>query len=94
MTKFVSNKEHSRTAIIFCFHLKKTAAESNRLLEAYGEHAPSQNVLTMISEFQNWRFRCCRQGTRKTTQKVRRHGIASIAGRFTNINTTRRAIER
>ena len=43
ITKFVSNKEHSRTALIFCFHLKKTAAESYRLLgEAYGEHAPSQ----------------------------------------------------
>ena len=40
MTKFVPNKEHSRTALIFCFHLKKTAAESYRLLgEAYGEHA-------------------------------------------------------
>ena len=42
MTKFVwINKEHSRTALIFCFHLKKTAAESYQLLgEAYGEHAP------------------------------------------------------
>ena len=40
MMKFVPNKEHSRTALIFCFHLKKTAAESYRLLtgEAYGEH--------------------------------------------------------
>jgi len=43
MSKFVPNREHSRTALIFCFHLKKTAAESYRLLgEAYGEHAPSQ----------------------------------------------------
>ena len=41
--KFVPNKEHSRIALIFCFHLKKTAAESYRLLgEAYDEHAPSQ----------------------------------------------------
>jgi len=32
MTKFVPNKEHPRTALIFCFHLKKTAAESYRLL--------------------------------------------------------------
>ena len=45
MTKFVPNKEHSRTALIFCFHLKKTAAESYQLLgEAYGEHAPSQKT--------------------------------------------------
>ena len=39
MMKFVPNEEHSRTALIFCFHLKKTAAESYRLLgEVYGEH--------------------------------------------------------
>jgi len=45
MTKFVPNKKHSRTALIFCFHLKKTTAESYRLLgEAYGEHAPSQKT--------------------------------------------------
>jgi len=33
----------------------------------------------MVSAFQNWRFQCCRQGTRKTAQKVRKRGIASIA---------------
>ena len=47
MMKFVPNKEHSRTALIFCFHLKKTAAESYRLLGepiTYGEHAPSQKT--------------------------------------------------
>ena len=45
MSKFVPNKEHSRTVLIFCFHLKKTAAGSYRLLrEAYGEHAPSQDT--------------------------------------------------
>ena len=45
VTKFVPNKDHSRTALIFYFHLKKTAAESNRLLgEAYDEHAPSQKT--------------------------------------------------
>jgi len=82
---------------INCFHLKKTAVESYRLLgEAYGEHAPSQKTWTIVSVFQNWRFRCCRQGTRKTAQKVRRRGIVSIAGWrwFTNTKTTRRAIER
>ena len=42
MSKFIP-KEHSRIVLIFCFHLKKTAAESYRLLrEAYGEHAPSK----------------------------------------------------
>ena len=29
-----------RTALVFCYHLKKTAAESQRILvEAYSEHA-------------------------------------------------------
>ncbi|XP_039313972.1 uncharacterized protein LOC105206643 [Solenopsis invicta] len=45
MSEFVPNKEHSRTVLIFCFYLKKTAAESYGLLrEAYGEHAPSQRT--------------------------------------------------
>jgi len=56
MTKFVSNKEHSRTALIFCFHLKKTTAESYRLLrEAYGEHTPSQKT------YERW-FQCFKIG--------------------------------
>ena len=54
MTKFVSNKEHSRTALIFCFHLKKTA-EYRLLGEAYGEHAPSQKTC-------EWWFQCFKIG--------------------------------
>ena len=45
VVQLIPNKEHSRTALIFCFHLKKTAAESYRLLgEAYSEHVPSQKT--------------------------------------------------
>ncbi|EFN85753.1 hypothetical protein EAI_09914, partial [Harpegnathos saltator] len=37
---FVPGSYDLRTALIFCYHLKKTAAESHRMLvEAYGEHA-------------------------------------------------------
>ncbi|EFN79277.1 Putative uncharacterized protein FLJ37770, partial [Harpegnathos saltator] len=37
------NKQHLREALLFCFNLKKSAAEVRRLLEeAYGEHAPSK----------------------------------------------------
>ena len=61
MSKFIPNKENLWAALMFCFHLKKTAAESLRLLrEAYGEHAPSKirvddgfgvsNVLTSIQD--------------------------------------------
>jgi len=40
MSNFVSGNYDLRTVLIFCYHLKKTAAESHRMLvEAYGEHA-------------------------------------------------------
>lgn len=40
MSSFVPTNYDMRTALVFCFHLKKTAAESHRMLvEAYGEHA-------------------------------------------------------
>ncbi|QQP57247.1 Transposase [Caligus rogercresseyi] len=40
MSSFVPTNYDLRTALLFCFHLKKTAAESHRmLLEAFGEHA-------------------------------------------------------
>ncbi|EFN76664.1 hypothetical protein EAI_08258, partial [Harpegnathos saltator] len=36
---------HLREALLFCFNLKKIAAEARRLLEeAYGEHAPSKTT--------------------------------------------------
>jgi len=40
MSGFVSKKENLRKALLFYFNLKKSTAESYRLLvEAYGEHA-------------------------------------------------------
>ena len=40
MLCFVPTNYDLRTALVFCYHLKKTAAESNRMLvEAYNEHA-------------------------------------------------------
>ena len=43
MSKCIPNKEHSRTTLIFCFHLKKTSVESDRLRrEAHGLVAPLQ----------------------------------------------------
>ena len=39
MSSIVSTNYDLRTALVFCYHLKKTAAESHRMLvEAYGEH--------------------------------------------------------
>lgn len=43
MSTFIPKKEHLREALLFCFHLKKCAAESHRMLsEAYGKHALSE----------------------------------------------------
>ena len=40
MSNFVPGNYDLRTALIFCYHLKKTAAESHRMLvETYDEHA-------------------------------------------------------
>ena len=40
MTSFVPDNNDLRTSLIFCYHLKKTATESHRMLvEAYGSHA-------------------------------------------------------
>ena len=42
MPTFVPTKQHLRKALVFCFNLKKSAAEGHRLLcKAYGGHAPS-----------------------------------------------------
>lgn len=42
MSRFVPENDHLRHAMLYDFHLKRSAAESHRLLiEAYGEHAPS-----------------------------------------------------
>ena len=39
MSNFVPGNYDLRTTLIFCYHLKKTAAESHQMLvEAYGEH--------------------------------------------------------
>ena len=82
MTKFVPNKEHSRTALIFCFQLKKTAAESYRLLgEAYSEHAPSQKTCEQWFQcFKIEDFDVADKEYGKPPKKTKTWNCASIAG--------------
>ncbi|GFT56470.1 hypothetical protein TNCV_2334331 [Trichonephila clavipes] len=43
MSNFMSSQHDLRTALIFCYHLKKNAAESHQILvEAYGGNALSR----------------------------------------------------
>ena len=74
MFKFIPNKELSWTASIFCFHLKKTTDEMNRLLrEAYGEHAPPRGTCERrFRRFKSGDFNTKQgesQGTCKTAKK-------------------------
>ena len=98
MSKFIPNKERSRTALIFCFHLKKTAPESYRSLrEAYGEHALWQDMCERwIWRFKSGDFEVTDKEHIKSGKKIRRCGITSIVGRrwFANTKTTRLAIGR
>jgi [histone H3]-lysine36 N-dimethyltransferase SETMAR len=65
MSKFVPTKRNLREALLFCFHLKKSVAESQRMLsEAYGDYAPS------ISTCEYW-FRRYKKGDFDTEDKER-----------------------
>jgi len=65
MSTFVPAKHHLREALLFCFHLRKNAADGHRMLcEAYGEHAPS------IKTCEYW-FRRFKSGDFDTSDKKR-----------------------
>ena len=52
MSSFVPTNYDLRTALVFCYYLKKTAAESHRMLvEAYDGHALGK--LNALSDLKN-----------------------------------------
>jgi len=66
MSNFVPANYDLRTALIFCYHLKKTAAESHRMLVgAYGEHAKSQ-CFKWFKKFKSGYFDVKSEGRGKT----------------------------
>lgn len=65
MSNFVPTKCNLREALLFCFHLKKSAAESQRMLsEAYDDYTSS------ISTCEYW-FRRYKKGDFDTEDKKR-----------------------
>ena len=63
MSKIIPNKEHSWTALIFCFHLKKTGAEPYWLLrKTYGENSSLRDTC------ERW-FWCFKGGNFEVTDK-------------------------
>ena len=98
MSKFIPNKEHSRTALIF-FSFEKNywwiipiTSRSSWWITSIARY-----VWSMVSMFQKcWLWHKTRRKTRnlEKRQKILQCRIASIVGRkwFSNIKTTRRAI--
>ena len=65
MSRFLPDKEHLREALLFCFYLKKSAAEAHRILvEAYGDNALSDTTC------RDW-FRRFKDGNFNLTDKKR-----------------------
>jgi len=66
----VSGNYDLRTALIFCYHLKKTAAESHRMLiEAYDEHALGKSQCFEFKKFKSGDFDVRNEERRKPSKK-------------------------
>ena len=64
MLNFVPTKRNLREALLFCFHLKKSAAENQRMLGIYSDYTPS------ISTCEYW-FRRYKKDNFDTKDKER-----------------------
>ena len=71
MSSFVPTIYDLRTALVFCYHLKKTAAESHRMLiEAYGEHALGKTqCFEWFKKFKSGNFDVTNEDRGKTPKK-------------------------
>ena len=72
MSNFVPEKVVLQGSLVTFFHLKKSAAESYRLLvEAYGEHAPTQSTCERwFVRFRNGDFDLEDKRTTRSAKKV------------------------
>ena len=58
MSDFIPEKKHLREVLLFLFNIKKTSAESCRMLvESYGHNAPSESTCRQwFRRFKNHNF--------------------------------------
>ena len=72
MSSFVLTNYELSTALVFCYHLKKTAAESHRMLiEAYGEHAlGTTQCFEWFKKFKSSNFDVRKEDRGKPPKKV------------------------
>ena len=82
MSSFKPNKHHLRELLIYFFNLKKSAAETHRLLvEAYGEAALSErSCREWFQKFKNGMNLTSKTKNVAEGRSVRRRGIGSIIG--------------
>ena len=79
MSSFVPTNYDLRTSLVFCYHLKKTAAESHRMLvEAYGEHALGKTqCFEWFKKFKSVNF-YVRNEHRGKPRKISKTGIRRV----------------
>jgi len=78
-SEFQPNKHHLREALFFCFNLKKTAAESHRMLiEAYRELAISETTCKEWFDDSNLAILTRMIKNVQASKKIRRYRIANI----------------
>ena len=73
MSSLLPTNYDLRTALVFCYHLKKTAAESHRMLvEAYGEHALGKTqCFELFKKFKSGNFDVRNEDRRKPPKKFK-----------------------
>jgi len=76
MSNFEPNKRHLRELLIYFFNLKKSAAETHKLLvEAYGDAALNERSCEWFQKFKNGEFDV---EDKDRNESVRRRRIGSI----------------
>ena len=71
MSNFVPRNYDLRTAVIVCYHLKKTATESHQMLvEAYGKHALGKSqCFEWFKKFRSGNFDVRNEERRRPSKK-------------------------
>lgn len=80
MSSFLPEKEHMREALLFCFNLKKSAAESHRMLvEAYGDSALSEtSCRDWFRRFKDGNFDLSDKKRENRPRKVEDHQLQAL----------------
>ena len=80
MSNFLTEKEHMREALLFCFNLKKSAAELHRMLvEAYGCSVLSETTCRdWFLLFKNAKFDLGDKKRENMPWKVKNHQLQAL----------------